>query len=429
MTTGAVGRAPREFDVVLLGASGFVGRLTAAHLAATAPPGSRIALAGRSLQRLGAVRADLPPAAANWPLVECDVSDARSVASLARRSRVVATAVGPYSRLGLGVVTACAHAGTHYCDLTGEVLFVRQVIDACHEVACRTGARIVPACGFDSIPSDLGVWATARAAHRDGQGDIADTTLYVRQLRGGISGGTIDSMRQQAIQARSDPAARRVLADPEALSQAANDAPSPARPRVAGSRLSRMTARLRRAVPIGRDPEGHWTGPFVMASFNTRIVRRSNALLSSAYGRPFRYRELQDFGASATAPARAALTTAGLLVVAAGMAWRPTRRLLDAALPAPGDGPPAEQRARGRFAFETVARTTTGGTYRTTVAAPLDPGYDGTAVMFGQAALTLAFEAERLPDRAGVLTPAVAMAEALTERLIAQGFTIATARD
>ena len=147
----------REFDLVLVGATGFVGRLTAAHLAEHAPPSVRIALAGRSEERLSEVRSSLAGAASAWPLLVVDTTDAAAVGALAARTRVVVTTVGPYAKLGMPLATACASAGTHYADLTGEVLFVRDSIDANHAEAQRTGARIVHSCGFDSIPSDLGV--------------------------------------------------------------------------------------------------------------------------------------------------------------------------------------------------------------------------------------------------------------------------------
>src|SRR6187200_1235094 len=147
----------REFDIVLFGATGFVGRLTARHLAAEAAPRLRIALAGRSLTRLQQLAGGLEGPARDWPLIQLDATDERAVADLAARARVVATTVGPYVRFGGPLAAACAAAGTDYCDLTGEVLFVHRSIAANHETARRTGARIVHACGFDSVPSDLGV--------------------------------------------------------------------------------------------------------------------------------------------------------------------------------------------------------------------------------------------------------------------------------
>src|SRR5579884_2734387 len=180
-------RMTREFDLVLYGASGFVGKLTAEHLAVAAPDGVTVALAGRSLSKLESVRASLPARAADWPLIAADAHDPAALASLARRTTAVATTVGPYLAYGVPLVEACAEAGTHYADLTGEVLFMRRTADKLHDVAAASGARIVHACGFDSIPSDLGVLLLHELAGDDA---LTDTTLAVTEMRGGLSGGT-----------------------------------------------------------------------------------------------------------------------------------------------------------------------------------------------------------------------------------------------
>ena len=431
---------PRDLDIVIFGATGFVGRLTAAYLAERAPAGVRIALAGRNHERLEEVRAGLPAAAAGWEIIVADASEPVTLAALAARTRVVATTVGPYVRLGMPLVEACAIAGTHYCDLTGEVLFVRQSADTWHETARETGARIVHSCGFDSIPSDLGVLVTADTVAADGAGELTETVLSVVSMRGGVSGGTIDSMRQQAILMRADAAVRAIVADPYGLSP-----DRPAEPRSRGAEAGAeadagadagagagalaktvwtSAVRLGRRSPIRRDPvTGHWTGPFVMAGFNTRIVRRSNALLGWRYGRAFRYREVVDFGNSAKAPVLATGMSAGLLGLAGAMAFEPTRAVVDRFLPKPGEGPSEENQANGRFRMVIRTTTTTGAAYRTKVGADRDPGYSGTAVMLGESALALALDGDRLPGGGGVLTPATGLGSVLVDRLIAQDFT------
>ncbi len=409
----------RDLDIVLFGATGFVGSLTAMHLAAHAGPGVRIALAGRSRSKLDEVREGLGPVARHWEIVEVDATDAAGLRALAARTAVIATTVGPYARYGKEVVRACAEEGTHYADLTGEVLFVRWSLDEVAERARETGARIVHACGFDSIPSDLGVLVTAQRAAADGQGTLGETTLYVRSLRGGLSGGTIDSGRHQAVVASSDPEARRTINDPHGLSPRRDEEPASRRRSDTG-----IVGSLRRYVPVERDPEsGRWTGPFLMASFNTRIVRLSNTLTDWSYGRELRYREQTDFGSSPVSPLLAGAMAVGLGGTVAGLSWKPTRMVLDRLLPKPGEGPSAERRAKGRFRMEIRTTTETGAKYRTKVGADHDPGYDGTAIMLGQSALCLALDRDRLPDRAGVLTPATAMGEVLVDRLRAQGFT------
>ncbi|MGE5137701.1 MAG: saccharopine dehydrogenase family protein [Gemmatimonadota bacterium] len=407
--------AERELDVVLFGASGFVGRLVAAYLAGHAPDGARIGLAGRSQERLAQVRAGLGPAASEWPLLVADSADPAAMDTLARTARVVATTVGPYRRYGLPLAGACAAAGTHYADLTGEVLFIRDSIDRYHEVAAGTGARIVHCCGFDCIPSDLGVLALHQAAHADDAGDLADTTLVVTALKGGISGGTLASGMGQWDEMRASDGHRRTVEDPYALS------PDRAAEPDLGAEPDLSWVR--------RDPDlGIWTGPFVMASLNTRVVRRSNALQDWAYGRGFRYREVTGFGTSPAAPVLAAGVSAGLRALQAGLAFPPARALLGTVLPSPGQGPGEKTRRTGFFRMQIHTRTATGARYLGTVEAQGDPGYAATAVMLGESALCLALDHGSLPDRAGVLTPATAMGAALTGRLTAAGQTLTAQR-
>lgn len=399
----------RDLDLVLHGATGFVGRLTAEHLARTAGPDVRIALSGRDQAKLDRVRAELGPAAAGWPLLMADAQDPAALEALAARARVVLSTVGPYARFGLPLVQACAQAGTSYADLTGEVLFVRRSIDTAHATARRTGARIVHSCGFDSVPSDLAVLLLAERARADAAGELTDTTLAVVSLRGGFSGGTIDSARGQLDELRRDTQARRLALDPYSLSpdRAAEPDLGPQRDL---------------ALPH-REPELGWTAPFVMAPYNTRIVRRSNALTGWSYGRSLRYREVLATGRGPAGPVVGAAVTAGLAGLAAGLAFPPSRLLLDRVLPAPGTGPSERTRERGSFRVEVHTRTTTGRRYVATVAAHGDPGYAATSVMLGQAGLALA-AGEQLPEASGVLTPATGIGQPLVHRLRAQGFTL-----
>ncbi|HLZ37075.1 MAG TPA: saccharopine dehydrogenase NADP-binding domain-containing protein [Mycobacteriales bacterium] len=397
----------REFDVVLFGATGYVGRLVAEHLAEHAPEGTRIALAGRSAARLGALRAEVGTPAAGWPLLVADAQQAESVARLARAARVVATTVGPYARYGLPLVEACARTGTDYVDLTGELLFVRTTIDRCHATAVASGARLVHSCGFDSVPSDLGVLVTYDRAHRDAAGQLEDTTLVVTDVKGGVSGGTIDSLRTQLAAVRADPRLRHLLDDPYALSPDRSHEPD------LGDETDRTAVER-----IGNE----WAAPFVMAPYNTRVVRRSNALRTWAYGRRFCYREVMSFGSRPSGAVMAAGTAAATVAFLAAMNVAPTRALLDRVLPAPGHGPAADTRRTGRFRMEIRTRTSTDAGYRTVVAAHRDPGYGATSVMLGESALCLALDRDRLPESAGVLTPATGIGLPLVDRLRGTGF-------
>ena len=398
----------RTHDLVVFGATGFVGRLLAAYLAEAAPAGTRIALAGRSRARLLEVRAGLPASAREWPVLEADSGDPASLVALAAQTHVLATTVGPYARYGLPVVEACAAAGTHYADLTGEVLFVREAIDRVDAVARETGARIVHAAGYDSIPSDLSAMLLAARAAADGAGGLRDVRL-VAYLRGGFSGGTIDSMRAQVEAMHENPALRRVAGDPFALSPDRDAEPDTRQPRDAG--------------PPARTPDGRWTAPFVMASYNTRIVRRSNALQVWAYGRGMSYGEVMGTGRGPVGAVTAVGLTAGLAGTLAAMSFAPTRAVLDRVLPAPGSGPSEEARRKGWFTMVVDAGTEDGRRYRATAAGKGDPGYAATAVMLGESALALALDGDRLPNRAGSLTPATALGDVLVERLRAAGHT------
>src|SRR5215469_6986178 len=403
----------RELDVVVFGATGFVGRLVAAYLAGHAPEGVRIGLAGRSEQRLAEVRGRLGAAASVWPLLVADSADRASVAELARAARVVVSTVGPYRSQGLTLVEACATAGTCYADLTGEVLFIRDSIDRCHELAAGTGARIVHCCGFDSIPSDLGVLLLHQAARADDAGDLQDTTLVVTALKGGISGGTLASGIGQWDEMRASAQRRRQVEDPYALSP-----DRAAEPDLGGERDLDW---------VHHDSDLRmWTGPFLMAGINTRVVRRSNALQGWAYGRQFRYREVTGFGTSPAAPLLGGTVTAALKALQAGLVFGPSRTLLRPALPRPGQGPSDKTRRTGFFRIEIHTRTATGARYLATIAARGDPGYAATSVMLGETALCLALDRDRLPGRAGVLTPATAMGTTLADRLITAGHTLTT---
>jgi short subunit dehydrogenase-like uncharacterized protein len=405
----------REHDIVVYGASGFVGVLVARHLAERAPAGTRIALAGRDEAKLAGVKASL---GVDWPVVVADAADGPALDRLAASTRVVLTTVGPYAKYGRTLAHSCAAAGTDYVDLTGEVLFARQSIDENHELARKTGARIVHSCGFDSIPSDLGVHVLHQQVEADGAGELTGTTMVVTSLRGGASGGTIDSMRNQIDVMKDDRGLRRVAASPYSLSPDRSAEPDLGRQGDAAT------------VPGSEvDPALRGTlAPFFMASYNTRVVRRSNALRGWPYGRDFRYRELMSVGASPLSPVFATAAKLGYNALVLGLMLPPTRFVLDRLLPKPGQGPDERSRREGHFTFDFFTTTTTGARYTARVRAKGDPGYAATAVMLGESALALVLDRDALPpSEGGVLTPATALGDALVARLRAADFEI-TAR-
>jgi len=402
----------REFDVVVFGATGFVGQLTADYLARSAPEGVSIGLAGRSQEKLERVRSGLSGKATDWPIITADSSDPKALSALAERCRVVATTVGPYRKYGVPLVEACAQAGTHYADCTGEALFIRETIDRFHEAAQESEARIVHTCGFDSVPSDIGVLLVHEAAKADGAGDLEETTYAVKALKGRASGGTIATMKIMLDEIRAGPALAEVTDDPYALSPDRTAEPD-------------LGPEPDVTAPVHDGDLDTWLGPFVMAGINTRVVRRSNALQDWAYGRRFRYREAIATGPGIAGRAKATALAGGVAALLGGLNFAPSRALLDRLLPAPGKGPSETARAKGYFKIDIHARTSSGRRYVCHVAAHGDPGCAATSVMLGESALCLALDADRLPPRAGILTPATAMGTALADRLRDAGHTYA----
>jgi len=404
-------REKRRFDIVLFGATGFTGRLVADYLAsASAARTVRWALAGRDADKLRKVRDELVASAPHVKGLEIVVGDALDPAAMrtiAADTRVVCTTVGPYGRYGSALVEACAAEGTDYCDLTGEAPWIRRMIDAHDATAKTTGARIVHCCGFDSIPSDLGVQFLQQEMQRR-HGHPASQVSALFQYRGGTSGGTIASMLDIFENAR-DPEVGRALANPYALDPDPDKRGPDRRPDYFGG-IS-YDRRVRR-----------FTAPFLMAAINTRIVRRSNALAGYPYGEDFRYREVTSLPGSPKGLVAAVTMTAGLagFGIAATVPW--LRKQLAKRLPKPGEGPNQEQRERGYF-LVTLIGERNGSDERVVVKVGdrADPGYGSTCKMLGESALCLAFD--NLPKVGGVLTPATAMGPALAERLRKAGFT------
>ena len=399
----------RPYDVVVWGATGFTGQLVAEYLAEHHGVGRGLkwAIAGRSRDKLTRVRealAAIDPAARDLPLLVGDSRDPASLAPIVSSTRVVATTVGPYDIHGHELVAACVEHGTDSCDLTGEPQFVRTIIERHHVRAQSTGARIVNCCGFDSIPSDLGVLLLqAEMAAKHGT-PCQEVKYFVMKMRGGFSGGTAASALHIAEQTSEDPSLRRLLANPYAL--------DPDR--------------------VGRGPDGPdqhgvrwdpdlelWTGPFLMAAINTRIVRRSNALLGYRYGEDFRYSECQAFSRGVKGVVQAAALTTGLAAFMVAAALGPARTILASALPSPGEGPSKEERDAGFFVVKLVGIGQGGGSSPArlvaTVRGQSDPGYGETAKMLSESAVSLA--QDPLPGGGGILTPASCMGMHLVERL------------
>jgi short subunit dehydrogenase-like uncharacterized protein len=402
----------RTFDVVLFGATGFTGKLVAEYLARRV--GARIpwALAGRSTEKLEAVRSDLAkiePGLKDLAILIADSHDEAALEAIVPKARVVCTTVGPYAKHGRTLVRLCAKHGTSYCDITGEVPFIRASIDENHRCAEETHARIVHCCGYDSIPFDLGVHLLWNQAKKRGDNGLAWAKGFAGRTKGGFSGGTLSSMIELIASATKDKDVRRVLSNPHALD------PEPP-PRSAIDPFEQDQRGIRFDNDLDR-----WTAPFLMAAVNTRVVRRSNALLG--YGDRFRYNESMSLPKGPKGLVAASAVTAGIAGFAAVAAFPPTRKLLAKAVTAPGEGPSKEARDAGYFETHVVAEGEGGERLRALVAGDSDPGYGETAKMLGESALCLAHDRDKLETRYGVLTPASAMGMNLVERLREAGMT------
>ncbi|MBP0937160.1 saccharopine dehydrogenase NADP-binding domain-containing protein [Streptomyces goshikiensis] len=392
------GDPERAYDVVLFGATGFVGALTAEYLAEHAPTGCRWALAGRDLGKLERLRerlTALDPACADLPLLRADARDTGALRELAASTRVLATTVGPYIWHGAELVAACAEAGTDYLDLTGEPEFVDRTYVEHDARARETGARIVHACGFDSIPADLGTYYTVNQLP-EGVPLRVDGFLRSNAL---FSGGTLAS------------ALTAIGRGPQTLAAAHTR-------RLHEPRLLGRRARGPLGAPRFSRETGTWALPLPV--LDPRIVARSAAALDR-YGPDFRYRHY----ASVQHLAMALGGTAALGATAAVAQLPPARRWLMSRWE-PGRGPDAARRARSWFTVRFVGEG--GGRRVFTEVSGGDPGYGETAKMLAESALCLAYDA--LPDRAGQLTTAVAMGDALLDRLQKAGirFRVADAR-
>ena len=394
--------AKREFDVIVWGATGFTGRLVAEYLAETYGTGGKLkwALGGRSLEKLEEVRGDILPKGQRdtLPLVVADSNDIDSLTEMVTRASVICSTVGPYARFGTPLVAACAAEGTDYCDLTGEVQWMARVINDYQERAQESGARIVHTCGFDSIPSDLGTWYLQQQITERSGVPASRVKARVGRNRGAASGGTVASMMNLMEEARRDPAVRRLVADPYALY-----------PRGVTAGLDGPDQRS-----VRFDPDFHqWTAPFIMAVINTRVVRRTNALLDFPWGEDFRYDEAVLCRSRFRARQLALATGAGMAALALG----PTRKLAERFLPAPGEGPSREQREAGFYElfFYGVHPSSRDDDMLVKVTGDMDPGYGSTSKMLGEAAVCLARDKPQVAG--GFWTPASAMGSLLVDRL------------
>lgn len=389
----------REFDIIIWGASGFTGRLVAEYLFKQYGTSGNLkwAMAGRNQEKLENVRASI--ADTSVPIVVSDSSDEASIKQMVLRTKVICTTVGPYAIYGSKLVAACVENKTHYCDLAGEVQWMRQMIDKFQEAAQANGVKIVHSCGFDSIPSDMGVYFIQREAKAQKGQRAKKISMRVAAMKGGLSGGTYASLSKVMEQAQQDKSIYKVLTNPYGL--------NPTDQQEGEDRPDLMS------VVFDKTSQSY-VGPFIMAGINTKVVRRSNALSNYSYGKDFRYDEATLSGKGFKGKMRGILAAIPLMFMTA----KPKSVLKSIAnklLPKPGEGPNKEQRENGFYNLRFYVTLEDGSSAMGKVTGDKDPGYGSTSKMLGETAVCLAVD--ELPKISGVLTPSVAMGDALLQRL------------
>jgi short subunit dehydrogenase-like uncharacterized protein len=393
-----------RYDVIAFGATSFVGQILCGYLLGRHGGDGSVkwAMAGRSQAKLDEVKASLGDDASGIETIIADADDNAALREMCAQTRVVISTVGPYALYGSPLIEACVETGTDYVDLTGEVQWIYRMIREHEASAQKSGARIIHCCGFDSIPSDLGVHFHQRAAREKFGAPARQIRMQVARIKGGASGGTVASLINVARELASDPSLRKILANPYAL--------------VPGGKAR---ARQPNVKSPQRDPEtGAWLGPFVMAAINTRIVHRSNALTGYSYGVDFLYDESMRMGRGLSGGLFATAFTGGLGAFMVGAALPPSRWLMEKfILPKPGEGPSPEGQKNGMYDLRFHGTTAGGERLTTRVTGDRDPGYGSTAKMLGEAGVCLAQDIDRSDVPGGFWTPATALGDALISRL------------
>jgi short subunit dehydrogenase-like uncharacterized protein len=398
--------APRNHDLVVFGATSFVGQILTRYLYEEFGLRGRLhwAIAGRSQAKLEELRGSLGRGAARLSIIVADAGDDAALRELCSGSRVVASTVGPYALYGEPLIRACVEAGTDYCDLTGEPQWIRRMLQKYEAAARKSGARIVHCCGFDSVPSDLGVHYLQREARARFGKPCERVKMRVKAMSGGFSGGTAASAMNAFKEAAADPKLRKELANPYSLC-----------PKGHGARTRQPNVKF---AEYDADFEA-WVAPFVMAAPNVRMVHRTNALSGNAYGADFRYDEAVLGGRGLRGRAVASAIAAGLGGFALAAAIAPLRAALERfVLPAPGEGPSPEAQKKGFYDLRFLGKTADGRSIRVKVTGQGDPGYGSTSKILGQAAAMLALDVPASRVRGGFWTPATIFGDELVRRLV-----------
>ncbi|MEB6478921.1 saccharopine dehydrogenase family protein [Acinetobacter vivianii] len=399
-----------NYDLVVFGATSFVGQILTRYLAeyfSTQQEQLRWAIAGRSQQKLQDLKSSLGTLGESLPILIADASNQAELNALCAQTRVVVSTVGPYALYGEPLIQACVTNGTDYCDLTGETQWIKKMIEKYESQAQQSGARIVHCCGFDSVPSDMGVYYLQQQAQKQFNAPATQVSMRVKTLKGGASGGTVASLINVIQEAAADPALRKDLVNPYVL--------CPPDHGNSQRQIYIKTAKF--------DPDFNaWIAPFVMAAVNERVVHRSNALSGNAYGSNFSYNEAILTGEGLKGRFKALGVVSGLGVFMLAAVSKPVSQLMERfMLPKPGEGPTPEQQRTGRFDLRFVGKTEAGQTLKIKVTGDRDPGYGSTGKMLGQAALSLAIdhvkEAKKTGRAGGFWTPATMFDDRFIQRL------------
>lgn len=395
----------KQFDIVLFGATSFVGQIMTRYLIDHLAEDNSIswAIAGRSKEKLNALKSNIGNKAENLTIIIADSDDVSAITHMCESAKVIVSTVGPYALYGEQVVKACVTSGTDYCDLTGEPQWIMKMQKRYEAIAKVTGARIVHCCGFDSIPSDLGVYFLQQQANKQFQHPCDTIKMRVKALKGGASGGTIASMTNLVKEVTANPELRKVLVNPYALC-----------PPEHGFSVRQDNVK---SAQFDENMQAY-IGPFVMAAINTRVVHRTNALLDNAYGDQFKYDEAMVCGKNTKGNINATLLSVGLGAFMLSAAIPPLRWFMETLiLPKPGEGPSESQQINGYYDLRFFGKTTDGNQLTVKVTGDQDPGYGSTAKMLSQAALCLVKDIPKENAKGGFWTPASLMGESLITRL------------
>ena len=388
----------REFDVILWGGTGFTGSLVVEYIYNNYKNKSlKWAIAGRSIEKLNKIR--LKFADYSIPVISANSDDLASLQSMVKRTKVVCTTVGPYALYGSNLVKACVESKTHYCDLAGEVQWIRKMIDQYHQKAKSNNVKIVNCCGFDSIPSDMGVYFIYKDSLKLNK-TISKIEMRVAGAKGGISGGTYESLSNVNKEALKDNEIFKTVISPYGLNPI-------------GEQSGPDKYDLRK-VKFDKTSK-NWIGPFIMAAINTKIVRRSNALSGYLYGKDFKYDEATLGGKGFNGRVKSVLMSIPLAIVMLAKPGSIIKKIVDKILPRAGEGPSKKDRENGYFNLRFYVTYKDGSKSIAKVTGDRDPGYGSTSKMLSESAICLAMD--KLDSLDGVITPSTAMGNNLLERL------------